>query len=56
MFAVFLLLRISQSFLKRFFTNGGDTLLYRMLLPEDFDPAKQYPVMMFLHGAGETGE
>ena len=44
-----------SKFSKEIFTNGGDTLLYRMLLPEDFDPAKQYPVMMFLHGAGERG-
>jgi hypothetical protein len=42
-------------FSKEMFTRGADTLLYRMLLPEDFDAAKEYPVLMFLHGAGERG-
>lgn len=37
------------------FVRGTDTLLYRILMPEDFDPAKTYPVMLFLHGAGERG-
>lgn len=42
-------------FSKEIFIAGNDTLLYRMLLPENFDPAKKYPVLMFLHGAGERG-
>jgi len=42
-------------FTKEQFINGGDTLQYRMLLPENFDPAKEYPVLFFLHGAGERG-
>jgi poly(3-hydroxybutyrate) depolymerase len=42
-------------FSKEIFTSGADTLLYRMLLPENFDAAKKYPVLMFLHGAGERG-
>lgn len=37
------------------FISGGDTLLYRMLLPENFDPQKKYPVLFFLHGSGERG-
>lgn len=37
------------------FISGGDTLLYRMLLPEKFDPQKKYPVLFFLHGSGERG-
>ncbi len=28
---------------------------YRVLLPVNFDSAKAYPLMMFLHGAGERG-
>ena len=35
--------------------NGQDTLLYRMLLPNDFDYNKKYPVVLFLHGMGERG-
>ena len=42
-------------FSKEIFTSGSDTLLYRMLLPENFDPQIKYPVLIFLHGAGERG-
>ena len=42
-------------FSKEQFIKGGDTLNYRMLLPENFDVNKQYPVLFFLHGAGERG-
>lgn len=42
-------------FSKEVFINGGDSLLYRQLLPENFDPAKKYPVLIFLHGSGERG-
>lgn len=45
---------ISQYSRERFI-SGGDTLLYRMLLPENFDPQKKYPVLFFLHGSGERG-
>ena len=34
---------------------GSDTLQYRMLLPENFSTDKEYPVLLFLHGAGERG-
>ncbi len=42
-------------FTKEQFIKEGDTLNYRMLLPENFDPKKEYPVLFFLHGAGERG-
>jgi predicted peptidase len=32
-----------------------DTLNYRILYPENFDATKKYPVVFFLHGAGERG-
>lgn len=38
------------------FVKGGDTLKYRMLMPKNFNPASQYPVLIFLHGAGERGD
>lgn len=37
------------------FINDGDTLLYRILWPENFDRSKKYPLVLFLHGAGERG-
>src|SRR5690606_7552685 len=33
----------------------GEKLLYRILYPENFDPDQKYPVILFLHGAGERG-
>lgn len=35
--------------------HRGDTLPYRILYPADYDRAKEYPVVFFLHGAGERG-
>ncbi len=43
---------------KKVFINnalGGFELPYNLFLPEDYREDKQYPVMMFLHGAGERG-
>lgn len=40
---------------KEYFINQSDTLKYRMMMPKDFDKSKQYPVVLFLHGAGERG-
>lgn len=40
----------------RFYTNDMDTLNYRILMPKDFDESKEYPVILFLHGAGERGD
>jgi len=33
----------------------SDTLNYRILLPQDFDGTKKYPLHLFLHGIGERG-
>jgi predicted peptidase len=40
---------------KKFFADKGDTLLYRVLYPQNFDPSKKYPLIVFLHGSGERG-
>lgn len=32
-----------------------DTLNYRILFPKDFSEANKYPIVLFLHGAGERG-
>lgn len=43
------------AFEKRVYVEGKDTLRYRILFPENYDRAKHYPVVLFLHGAGERG-
>lgn len=37
------------------FVTEKDTLNYRILKPLNYDSTKQYPVHLFLHGAGERG-
>jgi predicted peptidase len=52
-----LLLRAQDfsKFERKTFINGRDTLKYRILYPENFDATKKYPVLLFLHGRGESG-
>ncbi len=40
---------------KMWMVQNGDTLPYRVLLPLNYDRSKKYPVIFFLHGAGERG-
>lgn len=42
-------------FEKYTFIQNADTLPYRILLPENFNPKKRYPLVLFLHGSGERG-
>jgi predicted peptidase len=37
------------------FIKKKDTLNYRILYPKEFDKNKKYPLVLFLHGAGERG-
>lgn len=37
------------------FVKSGDTFKYRIMFPKDFSESSQYPVVLFLHGAGERG-
>ena len=63
--ALYFLLALSQvtaktnaprEFLARVYTNAAKkTLPYRLLLPKDYDPAKRYPVILYLHGAAARG-
>lgn len=40
---------------KEIFVYENDTLNYRILKPLNYNPNKQYPVHLFLHGSGERG-
>ena len=44
-----------SKFEKRWFLHDGDSLPYRLLLPEDFKTGEKYPMVLFLHGSGERG-
>ena len=37
------------------FTKDSDTLRYRIMYPPNYSVDEQYPIILFLHGAGERG-
>ena len=42
-------------FEKRVYTENAQSLPYRIMFPKNYDPNKKYPLVLFLHGAGERG-
>lgn len=46
---------VKDIFEKREFTHNGYTLRYRLYVPKNYDCGETYPLMVFLHGAGERG-
>lgn len=40
---------------RQFISESGDTLNYRIYIPEEADSTGTYPLVLFLHGAGERG-
>lgn len=63
LFAAFFLLfaipatarQTATGFLDRTVASGGVTYRYQVFLPADFSAKKSWPVILFLHGAGERG-
>lgn len=43
------------AFEKKEYVYKGTTLPYRLRMPDNYDETKCYPLMLFLHGAGERG-
>jgi predicted peptidase len=37
------------------YVSKSDTMPYRILFPDNFDPEKKYPLIVMLHGSGEKG-
>lgn len=44
-----------DEFKPEIYVQDKDTLRYRILYPKKFDRNKKYPLLLFLHGAGERG-
>ena len=40
---------------RTFISKSGQELPYKVIYPDNFNPAESYPVLLFLHGAGERG-
>jgi predicted peptidase len=43
-------------FLNRVFKSGSNSYRYQVYLPQDWNKKTKWPVILFLHGAGERGE
>jgi predicted peptidase len=43
------------SYTKGMYIGGNDTLRYRLLYPLHYNKHKRYPLVLFLHGAGQRG-
>lgn len=43
-------------FKKAEYTSDGYTLPYRIYIPKNYDCGERYPLVLFLHGAGERGD
>lgn len=46
---------VKTVFEARTYENNGFTLPYRLYIPKNYDCGERYPLLVFLHGAGERG-
>jgi predicted peptidase len=47
---------VVDGFVARIFTNGSrEAMPYRLFIPPGYDKGKQYPLVLWLHGAGGAG-
>ncbi len=44
-----------EAYEKKWFTQGGNSMPYRLLLPKNFNASQKYPLILVLHGSGERG-
>jgi len=54
-FFLFPFMVMAQEYEKHEYSSPSGLLPYRVLLPEKYNPKKSYPLLIFLHGAGERG-
>ncbi len=48
---------IFEKFRREMYTaEDGFAMPYRLYIPDDYDCGREYPLMLFLHGAGERGD
>lgn len=55
-FPVFAMAQITDFKAHTYEDDSENELNYRMLKPVDYDSSKSYPLVLFLHGAGERGD
>src|ERR1700741_476924 len=44
-----------EGFIGRTHKSPGGNMQYRLFIPKGYDPAKKYPLVLWLHGSGGTG-
>lgn len=47
--------RLETGFLDRSVSLGGQIYKYQIFVPPAYTPSQRWPVILFLHGAGERG-